>query len=129
MGSFHDRVSNEKLIKALEGLVHVTNMEEDSRRKVASLDKKAKPIPFEKMKKYVEVIINSSGRIRESEQDLEVVVSFLRIFYCCAEFLGEPEAWAMNVFCTVLLANIKKKQQSASDCFSEIVHTASIDSN
>jgi len=27
MGSFHDRVSNEKLIKALEGLVHVINME------------------------------------------------------------------------------------------------------
>lgn len=96
---------------------------------MASLDKKAKPIPIEKIKKYVEVIINSSGRMRESEQDLEVVVSFIRIFYCCAELLGEPEAWAMNVFCTVLLADIKKKQQSASDCFSEIVHTASIDSN
>ena len=96
---------------------------------MASLDKKAKPIPFEKMTKYVEVIINCSGRIRESEQDLEVVVSFLRIFYCCAEFLGEPEAGAINVFCTVLLANIKKKHQSALDCFSEIVHTASIDSN
>ena len=101
----------------------------DSRRKAASLDEKTKPIPFEKVKKYVEVIINSSGRIRESEQDLEVVISFLRICYCCAEFLGEPGAGAMNVFCTVLLANIKKKQQSASDCFSEIVHKASIDSN
>lgn len=28
MGSFHERVSKEKLIKALEGVVHVTNMEE-----------------------------------------------------------------------------------------------------
>ncbi|XP_044164629.1 uncharacterized protein LOC114962582 isoform X3 [Acropora millepora] len=102
---------------------------QDCRRKVASRDEKAKPIPVEKMKKYVEALMNSSDRMGKSEHDLEVVVCFLRICFCSAEFLGQPEAAAMNVLCTLLLANIKKKEPSALDCFSEIVQKASIDFN
>ena len=38
MGSFHDRVLNEKIIKALEGMVHVTNMEEGEGNFVTLID-------------------------------------------------------------------------------------------
>ena len=38
MGSFHDRVLNEKMIKALEGMVHVTNMEEGEGNFVTLID-------------------------------------------------------------------------------------------
>ena len=102
----------------------------DFRRKMASLGEKAKHIPFEKMNKHLEVIINSSYKVRESERDLEVVVGFFRIFSSAAQLLGIPEAGAIDVLCNaVLLANSKPKQPSVLDCLPEIVHKESIDFN
>ena len=97
---------------------------------MASLGEKAKHIPFEKMNKHFEVLVNSTYKVRESERDLEVVVGFFRVFSCAAQLFGMPEAGAINVLCNaVLLANSKQKQPSVSDCLSEIVHKESIDFN